>query len=589
MHKKNGNTDRSKTVILNGTPSSPGIAYGPVFLYDKSEPVISTSVIASKDIREEQAKIQSAIRVVDLELRKVEQFTREDPDEETSAETSEILAFQREILKDPDLLSSINQNIRQDLVTADRAIFSAFRLYLDRLKNSPSSFFKDRIPDLKEIRDRLIQAVQQKKMLQKIPEQSVVVCRELSPGDIILFARKKVKALVSERGGLTSHASIIAKSMGIPFVFGVNKLMSTVSEGDTIIVDGSSGTITVHPDDELLEIARLSISAFEILEQQRQSVSNEPCQTKCGRKITVQANVELETELDRVKLYNAEGIGLLRTEAFFLYGQNENEQTADDPNREQRSFLEKAARTIGEQNITVRLFDVGGDKLPGYAKEEANPFLGWRGIRILLSKPALLYGQLELILKTLSKHPCKTSIMVPMITGLEEVIQVRTMFDRAVKKLEIEPLSVKLGIMIEVPSAALTAGYLAPYVDFFSIGTNDLTQYTLAADRTNRMVHQLYNSMHPAVWQLIKKTVDAGNEHNIPVSVCGEMASSPVAASLLVGLGITRLSMNAASIPDVKQYMRGYKYDYLKTLAEEIVKAGSVKEVDEICKRMNEQ
>ena len=569
----------SANAIFRGTASAPGLAFGPVFIYNPSDLILSDDKINSSGIRTEQARVESAIRVVELETRKLEQLSKDsDLDEQSMA----ILEFQRSVLKDPELIGSINQYIRSEYFTADRAIHQAFSTYIDRLKTVRSAYFRERVPDIREIRDRMIRTVQQKQLMLQIEESSVVVCRDLSPGDIILFARKKVKALVSEQGGLTSHASIIANSMGIPFVIGVDGILGLVESDDIIVVNGTEGYITLNPDENTLKETRKHIVLNEELESRRKLIAAEPGKTACGRRIHIQANVELETELDRVVSYKAEGIGLLRTEAYFLdYQQNDND-TNGYSDKDQRSFLERAGRVCANHNLTIRLFDVGGDKLPSYAKEEANPFLGWRGVRILLDKPVLLRSQLELIISTLAESKCKLSILVPMISSIDEVIRVRAVFDEVVAKNPALKNSIQFGIMIEVPSAAIMADKLAPLVDFFSIGTNDLTQYTLAADRTNRLVQSLFNQMHPSVWRLIHKTCKAGKAFNKPVSVCGELAGRPVAAALLVGMGVERLSMSATAIPTVKEFLSQYTFEYLKKKTDRILEASTVDDIEEI-------
>jgi phosphotransferase system enzyme I (PtsI) len=579
MGKGHSIPNKPVDAVLRGTASAPGIAYGPAFIYNPAELILSDEIINHADIREEQARIDSAVRVVELEIRKIEQLSKEtDLDDQSVA----ILEFQRSILKDPDLIGSINQNIRSEYMPADRAIYQAFRYYIDRLKNIPNAYFRERIPDIRDIRDRMIRTTQRKQLLIKIDDDSIVVCKDLSPGDIILFARKKVKAIVSEQGGLTSHASIIANSMGIPFVIGVDGLLGNVEADDIVLVHGTNGYVVLNPTKARLTEIDKEIEIENQIEITRQQIAEEPAQTACGRQFIIQANVELESELDRVQLYKSDGIGLLRTEAYFL-DSNDSEQTSNGhAERDQRSFLERAAKVCGEHNLTVRLYDVGGDKLPNYAKEEANPFLGWRGLRILLDKPALMKSQLDLIFSTAVNYPCKLSIMLPMVTDAGEVKDARKIFEEVLVNYPDLTGKVKFGIMIEVPSAALLADKLAPLVDFFSIGTNDLTQYTLAADRTNRHVQKLYNQMHPSVWRLISQTCDAAHACNIPVSVCGEIAGKPVAAALLIGLGVDRLSMTASAIPAVKEFLSKHEFATLSQAAHKISEAATIDEVDSV-------
>lgn len=565
--------------VFKGTASAVGIAYGPAFIYNPADITISEDIITPSEIRNEQSKIDAAIQLVELEIRKIEQLSKETQLDKISAD---ILEFQRTILKDPDLVDSINKNISSANMAADRAVHFAFDFYINRLKSVQSTYFRERISDIRDIRDRMIRNIQRKELLIRIDNESIVVCKDLSPGDIILFARKKVKAIVSEQGGLTSHASIIANSMGIPFVIGVDGLLNNIVSGDIVIVHGNSGYIVLNPSIKRLQDIDSQIEAEKILASERLKIIDKPAQTVCGRVFKLQANVEIETELDRVQFNYADGIGLLRTESYFLDCNESDSTVRVDIDRDQRIFLERAAKVCGEQNLTIRLYDVGGDKLPGYAKEEANPFLGWRGVRILLDKPSLMKAQLDLIFSTVGKYPCKLSVMVPMITDVYEVIQSREIFEEVLSTFPHLSGKVAFGIMIEVPSAALLAHKLAPLVDFFSIGTNDLTQYTLASDRTNRHVQKLYNPMHPSVWKLINETCIAAYQNKIPVSVCGELAGKPVAAALLIGLGVNRLSMSANAIPAVKEFLIKHSYETLKIEAQKILEAATIEEVDSI-------
>lgn len=566
-------------ISLRGTPSAPGLAMGHAFVYDPAGLLLSTNTINPNEVREEQQKVESAFRLTDLEIRKIIQLTSA---QDEGGITGEILEFQRSILKDPELAGKINHFIRTESKPADTAIYEAFRGFLDQLKKAGSPLFRERIPDIREIRDRLIRSVQQKELIVKIEPGSIVVCRDLSPGEIILFARKNIGGVVSEGGGLTSHASIIANSMGIPFIIGVDDIVDQVDDGDTVILNGNTGEVIIRPDAQTVGETSASIQKTKERDSELMVNATRPGTTKCGRRILIQANVEIEAELANMEQFRAEGIGLLRTESYFYDLDSEQDANGPSPEDTQREFLQRAAAVAGENDLTVRLYDVGGDKVPSYARNESNPFLGWRGVRVLLDRPVLLRRQLDLIFSTLRNTSCTLKILVPMISDVSEITEVKKVYESVLEGYPELRGKVKFGIMIEVPSAALLADKLAPHVDFFSIGTNDLTQYTMAADRSNRHVQALYKQMHPAVWKLIALTCESANAFHIPVSVCGEIASDPGAACLLVGLGANALSMNSPAIPEVKALLAQYDFAYLKEKAEAVLQCTSADEAESI-------
>lgn len=573
-----------KNCIHKGVASAEGLAVGKSFIFNPQGMVLSQRKINSSQINEEQQKVASALRIIELETRKLAQLSlgEEDGGEKESVSAA-ILEFHREILRDPMLIAEVNERIRSDLMPGDRAVFQVFRNYIQRLEVSGSRMFRERIPDIVDIRSRLINNLQQKEMIVQVGEGTIVVCREIKPSEIILFARKKVGGLVAERGGLTTHASIIAKSLGIPFVLEVEGITEIVKEGEEIVVDGYEGIVITSPTDSLAESVRKEVADRELLRKEEQKLHAEPGMTACGHKVPLRVNLELEAEIDRVKRFNPEGVGLLRTEAFFLdSGDYENGRFEG---HDQVRFLQRSAELAGENEITVRLYDVGGDKLPSFSAREENPALGWRGVRILLDKRALMRSQIELIIKTLHKYPCKTRLMVPMITNLEEVIECRREFDEVMKRYP--GAKVDFGVMIEVPSAALLASDIAPYVDFMSIGTNDLTQYTLAADRGNSAVSSYYNSLHPAVWRLIHSAAKACAQYKIRLSVCGEMAAKPAVAGVLAGMGVDSLSMSAPNIPRVKKVLRLNTLALLEKTAIHILKCKTVNEVEDILKKIH--
>ncbi|MCC5934625.1 MAG: phosphoenolpyruvate--protein phosphotransferase [Balneolales bacterium] len=567
--------------VWRGMAAAEGLSAGPAFVYNPQSVVLSDRKIGSEQVKEEQKKVASAMRIVELETRKIAQLAGQE-NELGGKAAKDILDFHREILRDPQLIAEINERIRTDLIPGDRAIFLVFRGYIQKLEVSGSTFFKDRIPDIVDIRSRIISSLQQKEMIVQVQENAIIISREINPSEIILFARRKVKGIVAERGGLTSHATIIAKSMGIPFVLEVEGITKGIKPGEWVVVDGYNGVVITQPARAFLKQIQVRSDAIDREKADEQKLYAEPGMTACGNKIPIRVNLELEAEIDRVMRYQPEGVGLLRTEAYFL------DQSQDDTAPEngsfagsdQKRFLERAAQLAGHDYLTVRLYDVGGDKLPSYADREENPALGWRGIRILLEKRSLLRAQLQLILEAVNSYPCKLRILIPLVTRTEDVLEVRAELDRLLKDFPAQ--KPELGIMVEVPSTAIMADAFAGIVDFMSIGTNDLTQYTLAADRGNPRVAEYFDSAHPAIWRLINQVVRVCRGHNIRVSVCGELAANPQAACILTGLGVSSLSMAGPYIPQVKKKLRAHTLALMEKQALSILNVETTKDAKKI-------
>jgi phosphoenolpyruvate-protein phosphotransferase (PTS system enzyme I) len=561
--------------LINGQAASPGYAIGHASLFNTSELVISTEPVDSSEVEAEYQQFVKARRIVVLELRKISEIASA-----TDEEAHGIIQAQIQIAEDPELDKSIRRLIMERHYGADRAVNESFLYYIQLIKNTGNALMIDRIVDIRDIRDRLIRQIQHGELVSGVAEGSVVICDELMPSDILLFSRHKVIGIAANEGGLTAHATIIANSMGIPLVINAVGATRLTSPGDMVIVDGVDGRLVVRPDAATLESYRREKEHYTLELAESARIVELPSVTRCGREIVLRANIEFEEELDNIWKYRARGIGLLRTESFFI----EDEGLEEYHSKE--AFFEKAVKAAAPDSVTIRLFDVGGDKFSDTTTKEPNPFLGWRGVRVLLDKRQLLRSQLTAILNVAGRNPGKIRILVPMVSVVEEIMEIRREVAALTEKMRGngKPFdeNLEVGTMIEIPSAALIAGKLAALADFFSVGTNDLTQYTLAVDRGNRLISKLFQQMHPAVFQLIKKTADAAHEKGISIEVCGELASNPDAALCLVGMGITDLSMSAASLPRVKKAIRRYSMQEMAELSGLVLEAATQDEVREI-------
>ncbi|MGM0738653.1 MAG: phosphoenolpyruvate--protein phosphotransferase, partial [Bacteroidota bacterium] len=419
-------------------------------------------------------------------------------------------------------------------------------------------------------------------------DKNEIELMDVSPIEVVTFARNGIKGIICTAGGLTSHAAIIANAMGIPMIIGAKKAMRKGRDGDTVILDGYGEKVIFRPDEETTSSYIRSIKRHKEEEKLLRKVLDKPSETLCGTKIHLQANIDFEEEVLNIEKFRAEGIGLLRTDTLLI---NTGHLTMD--RRRQEEFCQTAFSGCGSAIVTVRLLDVGGDKLLNIKDNEANPFLGWRGVRILLDRRELLRSQLEAICRVAGRYPGRTRILVPMVSNLDEFLEVKKELSDMLLTLKRKGVpvdeSIQLGIMVEVPSVALQIRLFAKHVDFFSIGTNDLTQYTLAVDRGNNLIAPLYQPLHPAVLAFISMTVQAGEEYNLPVAVCGELASDPFSAMVLAGLGVRELSMTPRLIPRVKQAIRLHSIEEMEQISEDLAGTGTRREQSEIRRKWQEK
>ncbi len=557
-------------VKLKGITAVDGLVMGVARVYSRGNINIDPEPVDESRLPDEKKKFEQARKTVGLTMERLSDFA----DSRNDSDTRDIMNAQYEILHDPELEASVLRLIDQNSFRAEKAIYDAFQHYIDLIKSSEKSFLVSRLSDLRDVRDRLIHNVQQLTVVASFGKDAVMVAEDVSPIEVITFARSGVRGIICTAGGLTSHASIIANAMGIPMMIGVKKVMRAVRDGDTVILDGLGQNVIVRPDDETTSSYTRVIKWHKEEEKFLRQVIEKPSETLCGTKIQLQANIDFEDEVLNIDKYRAEGIGLLRTDTLLM---NSGPITMD--RKRQEEFCQTAYSGSGSGPVTVRLLDVGGDKLLSLKAREANPFLGWRGVRILLDRRELLQSQLEAICRVAGRYPGRTRILVPMISCLDEFLDVKKEMEDIQSKIEKRGVpvdrKVKLGIMVEVPSVAIQVDMYASHVDFFSIGTNDLTQYTLAVDRGNNLIASLYQPLHPAVLSLISMTVQAGEKSGIPVAVCGELASDPLAALILAGLGVRELSMTPRLIPKVKQAVRLHDLEEMKSLAANFLSCGT--------------
>lgn len=534
----------TKEQVFEGIGVAPGIAIGKAYRYAGGAYQVDPEQIDAIDIDSELERFEQAVVRSEYELRKIATVAKEKLD----GSPVQLFDAQLLMLRDPAFYEAVTSLIQDDLLGSGYAVQTVLRRHGRRLETSGSARIRERVADIQDVQNRVLRNLQEGKALSKIEENRIVVAQNLTAADVLLFSRRNVLGCILDFGGPTSHVSIMARALNVPTVVSLHELTEQVHPGDMLILDGLSGKVILNPEEATLERYKRRQGRLRALNARKEELAEQPAQTRDGHRVSLQANIEFREELPLLQEYGAEGIGLFRTEMLFL-----TEGRALDEEQQVEIYTD-ALRAAAPNGVTFRLLDLGGDKLLPINMREANPFLGWRGVRILLDKPELLRIQLRAIFRA-SVHG-KASILLPMVTSIDEVRSIRSAVEEVERELKSEAIShisnLPFGIMVEVPSTALEADSFAREVDFFSLGTNDLTQYTLAVDRGNDLVADLYTELHPAVLYLINKTVKSAKDHNLPVSLCGEMAADPRLLPLLIGMGIQRLSVSPAYLTIAK-------------------------------------
>ena len=554
-------------IVIQGIAASQGIAHGQVFLYLQSELEIPRYTVESDKRDAEIARFEQALLVTRRQISQVQEQVRKNLSEEEAL----IFDAHQMVLEDQALIGETIRDFQESGLNIETCFNAVAGRYIQAFAEIDDEYLRERAADIKDVTKRVLHVLlgQAATSLTELVEQRVIVARDISPSEAAGIDRSSALGIVTDAGSRTSHAVIVARSMKIPAVVGVRNLTSRVKNGDWIIIDGYDGTVIVNPSDATLFRYGGIQSQKKTFETRLMSVNELPAETLDGVQVTLRANIEKPDEVAVVRQYHADGVGLYRTEFLFL-------NSRAIPTEEQQYVAYRAiAEGLAPAPVTIRTLDVGGDKpMPGdphLIGPEANPFLGFRAIRLCLENPAMFKDQLRAILRA-SAHG-KVELMYPMISGAEELDRANALLDEARAELRARGQAfdehLRTGAMIEIPSAALTADVLAPKCDFFSIGTNDLIQYLLAIDRGNNRIAHLYEPAHPAVLRVIKRVIDDAQAHKIKVAVCGEMAGDPVYALLLLGLGVDELSMTPTLLPAVKYLIRNTKFSDAKKLAEE--------------------
>ena len=581
---------------LSGIPVSAGVAIGPLFGASEPDPVIARHKIHAADIAAEGARLDAAITQSRKQLVKLRGRLTLLP-EDSQTEIAPLIDAYTRMLGSSRLMRGVRQRIEGKLVSAESAVTEEAEAIAAAImaQAKADSSAEDRASlrrrgdEVHEIARRLVRNLTRApfRSFAALPEGAVLVSEELRPADAALLNPSRVAGVATDEGGADGHTAVMLRALGVPAVLGVAGLTQAMRPGDMAIVDGITGTVTLNPTTDSLTAARRAVTAFARERQRFTRLRRLPAETEDKEPVELQANLELPIELPLIVQSGAVGIGLLRTEFLFM-----NRETPPDENAQTESYRTIVEAMHGDP-VTIRVLDWGGEKEiealanAGYVPDiaETNPALGLRGIRLLLREPELFETQLAAILRAAVAGPVR--ILLPMVTNVSEVRQARDIYERVHRRLRRRGERVPeklppLGIMIETPGAALAADALALEADFFAIGTNDLTAYTLAVDRGDADVAPLYEPTHPAVLRLIQFATEAALRMRMPVSVCGEMAANPLLTPLLLGMGLRSFSMSASSVPRVKQAVRGVEIDACVRLARAVMDQSDTGRIQEL-------
>lgn len=561
---------------FQGIGVSPGVARGRIYVYSVAEEVVPEYDVAAADVTKEVARFEAALIKTREQLHELQARIATGIG---SSSPSTILDVHLSITEDPALIDSVINRLQQERKNVEFVFNDVARKYVATLSELQDELFRERAADVQDVTRRIMRNLlgHDHRALTNLPSDTIVVAHELSPSDTTSLDRHHVSGFATDVGSHTSHSAIVARSMNLPAVVGLRNLSKFVHDGQPAILDGYSGTLIVEPSEQTLFIyGQLEVKRHSVQER-LDALHDLPAQTLDGHRMILSGNIELPSDAPVVLAAGAEGIGLFRTEFLYL-----NRAEFPTENEQYEQYVE-VARVVKPHSVIIRTLDIGGDKFRSEdtTPQEVNPFLGFRAIRFCLANVDIFEAQLRAILRASAEGNVK--IMYPMISGVAEVVQANDILRQVMVDLKKEGVpfdeQIQVGAMIEIPSAALTAEMIAPEVDFFSIGSNDLIQYTMAVDRVNEKVANLYEPTHPAILRLIRSVVEAAHNNEIWVGVCGEMAGEPLFAPLLLGMGIDELSAASSSLPRVKEVIRRLTLREAQELAAASLHANSGREV----------
>ena len=569
-------------ISLKGIGVSPGIAVCKTQLLTPHTDRAIKRSISADEVPLEITRFEDALIATHEQIRHIQQRVSEVLDDEhASIFDAHIL-----VVDDRSFVEEVIRTVKRELLNVEPILESVANRYADMLSKVQDSYLAERAADIRDVTKRILAnlAGESVDQMKQINEPCIVVAHDLSPSDTASIDKAMVQAFVTDLGSSTSHTAIMAKALEVPAVVGLHNITAVIGSGDTVLIDGARGLVFVNPTEERLEEYRKRVAEQEQILQELDTLRDKLPETRDGYLVPITANIELLEELDAVGARGAKGIGLFRTEFLFL-----GSEALPDEEQQAEAYT-RAAKSQYPSPVVIRTLDLGADKLPvGFEMpDELNPFLGDRAIRLCLSRPDLFRTQLRAILRA-SVHN-NVRIMYPMVSCVQEVMDANTLLRQCMMELSKEGIpfnqDIQIGTMIEVPSAALIADIIAPHVSFFSLGTNDLIQYTMAVDRGNENVAHLYKPTHMAILRLIDYVVKVSHKHGLWTCLCGQMAADPQLVPLLVGLGVDELSVSPSQAPLIKDVVRKLYYSGAIELAQKALSSSSTDHVRQLCHDM---
>lgn len=570
---------------LVGISASPGIAIGTAFLYLDDNPRVPRYSVPRKELDRESRRFHDAVDKARSEIQQL----KERQNSTHSADQLQFLDSHLLMLSDAEFVESIERKLAAEQLNVEWVLLSTMKGLIAKLDSAEDSYLRERVADIHDVSKRVLNHLMQRERisLADLQQEVVLVTHDLLPSDAVSMNKHMVKGIAMDAGGRTSHTAILARSFEIPAVLGLSNITRQASLGDRIIVDGNRGKVLLRPDQKTEKRYLLVQQEWRKREVRLMGLNELPAETRDGKLITLKGNIEVPEEVDSIAAHGADGIGLYRSE--FLFMGRDGVPSEEEQYLAYRSVLE----AVGDKPVTIRTLDIGGDKFLPNASEnrERNPILGWRAVRFCLSHPNVFITQLRALLRA-SMHG-NLRIMFPMISGIEELNDVTAILEQVRAELREEGVPFReempVGTMIEIPSAALTSDILAKKSDFFSIGTNDLIQYTIAVDRGNERVAYLYEPFHPGVLRLIKTVIENAHAVGISAGMCGEMAGDPLATLILLGLGLDEFSMSASGIPEIKRVIRSVSMSEAEELVGTVFEMKSFEEIGSFVRNLMEK
>ncbi len=578
-------SDEHNEIVMEGIGVSPGVVISRAFLLTSEEERYVEREIEADEVPREKERFEQALVATRHQIHDIQQQVSAAMGQDNAG----IFDAHLLVADDRSFVDEVLRGLSEQKRNVEAVLYDVAERYSKALAQIDDEYLRERAADVRDVTRRILRNLSGKSRseISDLQAPCVVIANDLAPSETATMDKEKVAGFATDLGSPTSHTAIMARALGIPAIVGLHDVSVRVSAGDEVLLDGNKGLLIIHPSAERLEHYGQMVESRRHIESALAELRDETAETRDGYLVLLSANIEKPGDVDAVKSNGACGVGLFRSEFLYL------SRDALPDEEEQFAAYDEVARRLAPDPVVIRTIDLGGDKFLSHIRTapEMNPFMGWRAIRFCLAQPTIFKTQLRAILRASASENVR--LMYPMISSVSEVQQANTMLEEAKEELRANGQTfnedIEVGVMIEVPSAALTADRIAPHVDFFSIGTNDLVQYTLAVDRVNEQIAYLYEPTHPAILKLIRTTIEIGHNHNIWTGICGEMAGNPLMVPLLLGIGADELSVSPSVVPMVKDVIRKLKYTQAEELALQAQAADSPQEVLDLCRQLTQE